>query len=59
MGGQFVEIDTDAKAPAGGAPAAAPKVETPAPASTPAPAAPKAAEAPKAPTPAAPKSAAP
>lgn len=30
VGGQFLEIDTDAKAPEGGAPAAAPKQEAPA-----------------------------
>jgi 2-oxoglutarate dehydrogenase E2 component (dihydrolipoamide succinyltransferase) len=54
VGGELMEIDTDASAPAGGAPAAAPA------ASTPAPEAPKAAEPVKAastPAPAAPQTA--
>jgi len=57
VGAQFLEVDTDAKAPEGGAtPAPAAPEPTPA-ASTPAP--PKPTEAPKAATPAPPTSAAP
>lgn len=61
VGGQFLEIDTDAKAPEGGATPAPPKQEAAPAASTPAPEQPKPAEAPKAtpppPAPAAPKAA--
>lgn len=42
VGSDFYILDTDATAPAGGAPAAAPKAAEPAPAATPAPAAPAA-----------------
>lgn len=42
VGADFYILDTDAKAPAGGAAPAAPKAAEPAPAATPAPAAPSA-----------------